>query len=332
MSRIRRVLPIIVVSGLAMASGAWGQSGTASSPSGATAGAPGATFRSTGDPRRDTLLRMTNKRLSLEVTEARLEDVLTFIKDTTQADLEFIWQGDSDAAGLDKERKVTLNIKNRSALSILETVLDKTRSDLGSAGTWQMTPHGAMQVGPKEALNRERRVETYDINDLLTVIPTYADVPEIDLNSVLQQSQGGGGGQSPFRDQGGNNNEPRLTRDERAKQIIDILIANVEPEQWSDNGGDAATIRHYNGTLLVNAPDYVHRQVAGYPYWPSYTTRTASNGRRYLTLNADTGASKIDGFGREDVSAIVGGRPVSSGGGGGGLRRPAGGGEGGGGR
>ncbi len=325
MTSTPRVLTLALVAGLAIVPASLGQSSP--SGAGATTGAGSAApIRSTGDARRDTLLRMTNKRMSLEVTEARLEDVLTFIKETTQADLEFVWQGDGDAAGLDKERKITLNVKNRSALSILETVLDKAKTDLGSANTWQMTPHGSMQVGPKEALNQDRRLETYDINDLLSIIPTYADVPEIDLNSVLQQSQGGGGGQSPFREEG-SQREPLRSREDRAKDIMDIIIANVEPDQWADNGGDAATIRHYNGTLIVNAPDYVHRQVAGYPYWPSYTTRTASNGRRYLTLNADTGAAKIDGFGSEEASAVVGGRPVSSGGGGG-LKKPSGGGGG----
>jgi hypothetical protein len=290
----------------------------------------GVTYRTTGDPRKDTLLRMS-KPMTLEVAEARLEDIMTFIKDFTQADLEITWQGDGNEVGLDKEKKLTLNIKNRPALAVLEAVLEKSKSDFGSGNTWQMSAYGPMQVGPKEALNKERRVETYDINDLLSIIPRYADVPEIDLNSVLQQSQGGGGGQSPFQENNRGNDEVQKTRPERAKDIIDILVSNVESEQWTDNGGDAATIRYYGGTLIVNAPDYVHRGIAGYPYWPATSVSKGANGHRWLTLNMDTGASKIDGFANAPVTAVVGGRPISSNPGGGGLKAPPGGGGGGGG-
>lgn len=324
MTTPRLALSIALVAGLAANAAASAQT-TPSNTAGATAATTGPSFRTTGDARRDTIVRMS-RRMSLEVTDSRLEDIMTFIKEFTQADLEVVWLGQSDTPGLDKDKRLTLNIKDRPALAVLEAVLEKAKSDFGSGNAWQMTPYGAMQVGPKEALNKERRVETYDISDLLTVLPRYTDVPEIDLNSVLQQSQGGGGGGTPFTDTNANQNQDTRSRADRAREVIDILISNVEPDQWTDNGGEAATIRFYGGTLIVNAPDYVHRQINGYPYWPSYTVANNAKGHRYLTLNADTGASKVDGFANSPVTAIVGGRPISSGGGGGGLKVPPGGG------
>lgn len=308
------------LTGVGLAVGLAGQT-SAQTQSSSTA-TSGPAYRSTGDARKDTLIKMA-KRMNLEVTEAKLEDVISFIKDTTQADLEPIYTGDAgDAAGLDREKKVTLTVKNRDALSILETVLQKTKGEFGAGNSWQMTEYGTMQIGPKEALNRDRRVEMYDINDLLSIIPRYEDVPEIDLNSVLQQSQGGGGGQSPFTENNRGRDQDLKTREERATDIINILVANVESEQWSDNGGEAATIRHYNGTLIVNAPDYVHRQIVGYSYWPSYTVRRDAGGKRYVSLNMDTGMARVDGYGRAPVTAVVGGRPVSSDPDGGGLTQP----------
>jgi len=310
-----------LLTGLALSAVAAAQTSTPSRPSGATSTTT-APVRSSADPRRETIARM-GKVMSLDVNDSRLEDVMTFIKETTQADLEFLWVTDGDnSAGMDKEKKLTLAVKNRPALAVLEAVLEKAKGEFGSGNQWQMSSYGTMQIGPKEALNKFRRLETYDINDLLTVIPRYADVPEIDLNSVLQQSQGGGGGQSPFN-QVNQQNDPVKPREDRAKDVVDILLANVESEQWTDNVGEAATIRYYGGTLIVNAPDYVHRGISGYSYWPSYTVGKSSNGRRYLTLNADTGVSRIDGFGQQPVSAVVGGRVISSGNpGGGGLKVP----------
>ena len=104
-------------------------------------------------------------------------------------------------------------------------------------------------------------------------------------------------------------------RDASSQKIISIITSTVEPEQWIDNGGDAASIKFWNGTLLVNAPDYIHRELAGYPYWPN-STAVSAGGRRYVSLNMDTGAAKVDGFATSEVTAVVGGKPVGSGPGG----------------
>ena len=50
---------------------------------------------------------------------------------------------------------------------------------------------------------------------------------------------------------------------------------------WTDNGGEGASMHLFNGTLIVNAPDYIHRQINGYSYWPSGT-------RPIITITAAT--------------------------------------------
>ena len=34
---------------------------------------------------------------------------------------------------------------------------------------------------------------------------------------------------------------------------------------WINNGGEYATIKYFDGALIVRAPDYIHRQIGGYP-------------------------------------------------------------------
>ncbi|MGH2886963.1 MAG: hypothetical protein ACRDPA_30445, partial [Solirubrobacteraceae bacterium] len=207
------------------------------------------------------------------------------------------------------------------ALYILEAVLEKARNDFAE-NSLQMTAQGSIQIGPKDALNKYKRVVIYDINDLLLIIPRYTDVPQIDLNSVLQSNQGGGGGQSPFNN-ANNNNSPldnQMVRDDRAKKIMDLITSLVEQPQWTDHGGEGASMHLFNGTLIINAPDYIHRQINGYPYWPSTTTRVASRGgkpARYVTLNMDTGISTIRQIRNVPVTATVGGGGGGGTGGGG---------------
>jgi len=78
----------------------------------------------------------------------------------------------------------------------------------------------------------------------------------------------------------------------------------VEPDAWVERGGGDATIRYYTGTLIVRAPDFVHRQLGGYPF----ATRPVSRGgavpgkRRYLTFTGSI--SNVEMIGERQFRAI----------------------------
>ncbi len=268
-------------------------------------------------PQRDTLI-LVSRRITVEFNDERLENIFEFIRQYTGAEIEPLWRNERQPVGLDREQTISLKVTNVSVLTLIERILEKAETDDPTGNTWQLTEHGELQAGPKERLNKFRRIQIYDINDLIMELPDYPEVPEIDLQSALQQS-GGGGGQSPFQQNEEDDQRERLTQEQRANEIIDLILEIVEPEQWLEGGGTGGSIRHWRGTLIINAPDYMHRQINGYPYWPSSATRTSMvEGRRYVTLGVDTGISTLDGFGNEEVSAVVGGNIVRSGPGGGG--------------
>ncbi len=271
--------------------------------------------------KRENLMKMMRP-VTIEFREQRLEDVITFIAELTGADLEPLWMDDRNSEGLDKDQPVSLRANRVTALKLLEMVLDQAAgpaSFYSGGNTWQVTEWGAIQCGPKERLAMRRRVEVYPIDDMLFIIPDYDEAPEIDLQSVLQGGGGGGGGgQSPFRDAQQEREEMR-PRSERAEEIIDILTALVEPEQWTTGGG-ASTMRYFQGGIIVSAPDFVHRQLNGYPWWPA-SAHSASmvQGRRYVGLTVDTQLADFAEFVNVPVTAVTGGgagSPPPPGGGG----------------
>ena len=297
-------MPVIVASLALFAGSSWafGQAQPQGKP--ASAGAQAAP--STGHPARDTLIKM-QRTLSVDFKETPLADAMKFITEVTGADIEAMWVDDQNSTGLDKERQITLKLDKGTGLNLLERVLEKATTDATGAGgnTWQMTENGTLQCGPKDRLNKFRRVEIYSVRDLLMEIPQYANAPEFDLQSVLQSSgqQGGGGGQSPFRDNGDQGGSTTRPLDQRVEELQSLITELVEPEQWLDNGGEAASIRFFQNTFIVNAPDYVHRQLDGYPYWPQRATRVASvKGRRYVTLSPDTALAGLAGIENQQVS------------------------------
>lgn len=251
----------------------------------------------TGNPKQDTIIRLSRP-ITVELRDQRLQDVLTFISELTEADITPYYADTNNPEGLDPDQLISLNARDMTALTLLERVLAQATPAFGSpdSNTWQMSDTGSLEIGPKDRLNRNRRVELYDINDLLFIYPDFNDAPDFDLNSVLQSGGGGGGGQSPFQDNNDDSAfEDQRPPEERAQDIIDILITTVEIDQWTDNGGDAATIRYFQGALIVNAPDYIHRGINGYPWWPArHTTTRTTNTGRYVTLNTDTVSSRID--------------------------------------
>ncbi|GAB4385321.1 MAG: hypothetical protein Kow0022_10780 [Phycisphaerales bacterium] len=238
--------------------------------------------------------------VSVEFSEHRLEDVMQYIQSVTGAEMEVFWIDDQNPVGLDPDTTITLRARNVSALALLERVLEQAADKAGDPGsnTWQFTEDGQFELGPKERLNRHRRIELYDINDLLFEVPDFTNAPQFDLNSAFQNTgggRGGGGGgtgRSPFtqtgQGQGGQGGVQRTDRETLANNLIDMITSIVEPDQWEDNGGEAASIRFFQGHLLVNAPDYVHRGINGYRWWPArLTTRSSSADRRSVSLTSD---------------------------------------------
>ena len=88
----------------------------------------------------------------------------------------------------------------------------------------------------------------------------------------------------------------RISESEKAQAVIDLIVEIVEPDAWDINGGEYATIRFYQGVLIIRAPDYIHRQIGGYPFNIRPTRQSiASSGlsRRSLTFSGDTASVEI---------------------------------------
>ena len=257
----------------------------AQSGSGVT-GTPG--MQMSRDPRAATLARLMRP-ITTELENARLDDIVQFVSDFTGAEIDAKWVTERGNIGLDPDFEVIISVSNVSTLTFLERVLEKAEADDFVENTWQLSEDGFFEIGPKEALNKSRTLVVYDINDLLFQIPNFSNVPTLDLDSILDQGQqggGGGGGSSFFEDENEQDDGDLRSTEELAQQIMDLLMELVEPEQWVDNGGEGATMDFYQGTLLIKAPDYIHRQINGYNFWPRQSA-TSTPGGRYLTFGLD---------------------------------------------
>jgi len=241
--------------------------------------------------KRDTLVAMS-KPVTLDVTDQPLVDIIDFLMSVTDAELEPIYLSDSVASnGMDPETQITIKVSNTPALAVLDRVLLRAQRIEGSGDeyTWQFTDIGTLELGPKLELNRNQRIELYDIADLIFIVQDFDNAPNFNLQSAVQAASGGGGGggRSPFT--GGTQNVDVTSATERAQAITDLIQSTIEPDQWADLGGDGASMTIYGTSLVITAPDYIHRQITGYSFWPSRLQQVRKvDGKRTMVIKPDT--------------------------------------------
>ncbi len=239
------------------------------------------------------LLTKLSKKITLEVEDQPIEDLFNFIKDVTGAEIEPIYLNDDLAVeGIDPGTLITIDVSDVAALVVLERILLRAQriEGTGEEYTWQFTDYGTIECGPKTRLNENTRIELYDVADLLYVVPDFDNAPEFDLANAIQQSGSGGGGgsSSPFS---GGTQDPQdvQTFAERAEALQNLITSTVEPDQWSDVGGDGGTITLYNQSFIITAPDYMHRQIAGYDFWPARLQQIRKiKGRQQVKIRPST--------------------------------------------
>ena len=249
--------------------------------------------------------------LNLEFTDTPARDAINYLKTVLGIDIIGRWNDDRVGLGLDPDSPINLKAENQNALTVLEIVLSQCE-DLEES-TWQLR-NGYVEVGTKERLAAKNAQELryYPIRDLLFDPPMFDNAPSLDLDSALNQGNnggtggGGGGGGGGFGGGGGGGggtgggggggggslfadpDDPpaRVSEAEKAQEIINLILEIVEPDAWVDNGGDWASIRYYSGVLIVRAPDFVQRQIGGYPFAtrPTPNARVVGPDRRYVTF------------------------------------------------
>ncbi|MEL6312263.1 MAG: hypothetical protein AAFQ17_07875, partial [Pseudomonadota bacterium] len=144
---------------------------------------------------RRVLAELETQRIPSVNFDNPLSDVVGFLEAVTSQNFDVDWQS-LELLSIDEQTPVTLRLNNVSVKTVLDRLVDKISDPLAPAD-WAIQD-GIVQIASDEELRRDVTLVIYDIRDLLIEVPDYQDAPEIDLQSVLQSQQGGGGGQSPF--------------------------------------------------------------------------------------------------------------------------------------
>jgi hypothetical protein len=198
-----------------------------------------------------------------------LTDAIDFLRDVSGANIAVNWKA-LEETGVAKDTPVNVRLRRVSLRKALEMVLSEAG---GGDKLAYDTDQNVIEITTSELANARMFTRVYPILDLIMEIPDFTDAPDLSLNSTSNNANqnpqggggigagGGGGGASPFQGEG-TKEKPGLTREERAKAVVDLIMSVIQPEIWQENGGKAA-IRYWNGNLIVTAPRSVQEAIGG---------------------------------------------------------------------
>jgi len=218
--------------------------------------------------------------LTVDFKEAPTKDVFDYFR--TALDLNIVVRYGNDAVGhgIDPELPITLAVQKTPALDVLELVLEQC--SVIDDCTWQLRK-GFLEIGTKQRLSvpAARELRWFPIDELVFEAPHFEDAIDLRLDHAFPWYGGGGGGgfgyTGGFFGGGGYGGSIQYSTNlggsgngkaQRVQSLITLITDLIEPTAWTHNGGDQATIRYRDGLLIIQAPEFIQRQIFGYPKVP----------------------------------------------------------------
>jgi hypothetical protein len=198
-----------------------------------------------------------------------LKDALDFVQDLSGANLHVNW-GALQSAGVTKDAVIDVHLRGVPLRKILSVILSEAAA--GNAVLTYYVDENVIEITTLELADKVLITRVYPVDDLLMDVPDFTDAPTVTLSQTGSSGTtagvgggGGGGGSSSIfggGGGGGGGSDTTLTRDQRAQQLIDLITSIIRPEIWQANGGPAS-IRFFNGSLIVTAPRSVQEAIDG---------------------------------------------------------------------
>jgi hypothetical protein len=244
--------------------------------------------RSTEDQRRaDMLSRLITSRLTVAIDEVPAREAVRKLQEQLDTTIVGRWQTDPIGHGLDPAIPVTIHLTEAPAVDVLKSIIEQCA--LFDQATWQIRST-FIEIGTKQrlAVPSARELRIYEITDLLLQPPTFAGDPltgrpmtldrktprEIaaDLMTVVSDAVEPIAWEEPSEEErdAERGRLPHLAKRDPSAPAGNPADArpsrNLDPDSRDQLYvlGRWATMHFYDGKLIINAPDFVHRAVAGY--------------------------------------------------------------------
>ena len=221
--------------------------------------APPQAQKKVGEP--TPAVALNRKLPELRFTQIPLGDAIEHVREHTGANIHVNWRA-MELLNVTRDMPVSLNLRDVTARRALKALLDET--GMGEFLTYYVD-EGVIEVTTKEIADQKLITRVYPVEDLVVEVPNFAG-PTFNLQQSSTVSGGGGGGggggNSIISGDTGNTAQDQTSKAQRADGLVRLITETVRPEVWRENGG-TASVRYFNGHLIVTAPRSIHEQLGG---------------------------------------------------------------------
>ncbi len=211
---------------------------------------------------RRVLATLNTRRIPARFNNDTAESVFNFLATVTNLNIDVDWDSLADI-GIDRDTPVDLQLNEVPARVILERVLEKISPDDFDRAGWAVQD-GIVVIASDRDLRRRTFIVIYDVRDLVFEIPDYANVPDLDIDDVLDQGGqggGGGGGGGIFDNPDDDGDGPGGQEADNLRDLLEIIQTAVDFDGWRDNGGDTGIVQNLNGNLIITNTARNHRDI-----------------------------------------------------------------------
>jgi hypothetical protein len=200
----------------------------------------------------------------MKFTGVTFGEAIDFLRDVSGLNMHVNWKALAEQ-NVTPDTPVNIRLRAVSMRKVLNLLLSEAAG--GDTLAWYVDG-GVVEITTKELADRKMYTRVYPVDDLIMEVPDFANAPDFSLQSTTEQGQGGrgggGGGQGIFQnaDSDRKSSEPTKTKQERGEELVQLIKEMIQPDVWADAGG-TATIRYFNGSLIVTAPRSVHEALGG---------------------------------------------------------------------
>ncbi|MBW7907001.1 MAG: hypothetical protein LC135_11785 [Phycisphaerae bacterium] len=207
--------------------------------------------------------------------ETPLEDVFAAIGAMADVNVVVRWE-ELERLGIERTQPVSLTVRNVRLSQALWLVMNEAAPD-GTKLAYR-ADDAFIVISSVRDLDQPMIVRVYDVNDLLASRlrrPTFGAVRQHTYVAGSQIAVAEGAvGSRPITEQVtsgvllegddplGEDPDDRVGRDAHMRQLMQVIVATIEPGSWAENGGQG-TIASFRGLLVVRNSPLVHQQIGG---------------------------------------------------------------------
>lgn len=199
---------------------------------------------------------------SLQLEDVALEDAIEFFRNVGQISIVVNWRA-LESVGLDRRTPVSVQARDVRLGKAMDLVFGQLNAgrDVYDSIYWDVD-EGVVSVTTGTELDREFRVEVYDVSDLLMAPPDFPG-RDLDLNDSNSggsgygssgSGSGSGIGGSLFDDEEDDDEEDEYDqaemREQLRAQLIDLVRASTGEELWEPIG--RGSIRIFQGRMIIS--------------------------------------------------------------------------------